>query len=75
MEKKNKALLAKYNTYKTNVENSYQTYPGSPSMLLPTFEEVKAFEIADVFWNMGHLTHPDEPWAVNLSTQSGIQAF
>ncbi|KAH9810724.1 hypothetical protein DFH28DRAFT_902451, partial [Melampsora americana] len=37
--------------------------------------QVKSMDIANPFWNIGHLTHPDEPWAVNVSVQIGIQAF
>ncbi|KAH9809780.1 hypothetical protein DFH28DRAFT_904187, partial [Melampsora americana] len=75
MEKKNKALLNKYNTYKSNVEAYHVAYPDLPNLQLPTFDEVKTLPITDPFWNIGHLTHPDEPWAVDLATQTGIQAF
>ncbi|KAH9820209.1 hypothetical protein DFH28DRAFT_885573, partial [Melampsora americana] len=75
MDKRNKALVRKYNTYKATVENYHREFPDAPAQQLPTIEEVKAFDIADAFWNIGHLTHPDEPWAVHLATQNGIQAF
>ncbi|KAH9817363.1 hypothetical protein DFH28DRAFT_1124762 [Melampsora americana] len=75
MEKKNKALLNKYNTYKANVEAYHVEYPDLPNLQLPIFEEVKSLPITDPFWNIGHLTHPDEPWAIDLATQTGIQAF
>lgn len=32
-------------------------------------------DIEDPFWNIGHLTHPNEDWAVNQSTQAGIEAY
>ncbi|KAH9812856.1 hypothetical protein DFH28DRAFT_1129636 [Melampsora americana] len=75
MEKRNKALLQKYNTYRANVEAYHVSYPDSPPQQLPTFEEVKSMEITNTFWNIGHLTHPNEPWAVDLDTQTGIQAI
>ncbi|KAH9819280.1 hypothetical protein DFH28DRAFT_887071, partial [Melampsora americana] len=75
MDRRNKALLQKYNSYKTSVETFHETYPDSQPLHLPTIEEVKALDITDVFWNIGHLTHPNEPWAVDLPTQTGIQAF
>ncbi|KAH9822578.1 hypothetical protein DFH28DRAFT_1078758 [Melampsora americana] len=75
MEKRNKALLQKYNTYSANVEAYHVSYPDSPPQQLPTFEEVKSMEITNTFWNIGHLTHPNEPWAVDLDTQTGIQAL
>ncbi|KAH9823531.1 hypothetical protein DFH28DRAFT_880299 [Melampsora americana] len=75
MEKRNKALALKYGTYKSNVEAYHEQYPEHPAMDLPTLEDLKAMDIAHCFWNIGHLTHPDEPWAVDVSTQIGIQAF
>ncbi|KAH9810783.1 hypothetical protein DFH28DRAFT_932317 [Melampsora americana] len=75
METRNKALAQKYNTYKTLVQSYHRRYPDRPALQLPLFEEVKALDIADPFWNIGHLTHPEEAWAVDRSTQLGIEAF
>ncbi|KAH9815145.1 hypothetical protein DFH28DRAFT_893345 [Melampsora americana] len=75
MDKRNKALGQKCATYKSNVETYCHEYPDAPAQPLPTFEEVKALDIADTFWNIGHLTHPKGPWAVDVATQTGIQAF
>jgi hypothetical protein len=41
----------------------------------PTLEEVKCFEIENVFWNFGSIDHPSEPWAVDLDTKNGIQEY
>jgi hypothetical protein len=75
MEKRNKDLAQKYGTYKSNVEAYHEQYPEHPAMGLPTFEELKVLDIEHRFWNIGHLTHPNEPWAVDGPTQMGIQAF
>lgn len=75
MEKRDKALLQKFNTFKSNVENYHLLYPDRPGIQLPTFDEIKKLDINDPFWNIGNLTHPEEPWAADLSTQAGIQAF
>ncbi|KAH9820639.1 hypothetical protein DFH28DRAFT_824007, partial [Melampsora americana] len=40
-----------------------------------SFEEVKLYNIEHEFWNVGHLTHPNEKWAVDPDTQKGIEAF
>ncbi|PLW40905.1 hypothetical protein PCASD_10743 [Puccinia coronata f. sp. avenae] len=44
-------------------------------MATPTLDEVKAMDLSDHFWNMGALTHPDEPWAINVSIQKGISEY
>ncbi|KAH9817087.1 hypothetical protein DFH28DRAFT_889927, partial [Melampsora americana] len=75
MDRRNKALLQKYNSYKVSVEASHLSYLDSPPLQLPTLEEVKSLDVIDVFWNIGHLTPPDKPWAVDLAAQTGIQAF
>ncbi|KAH9820119.1 hypothetical protein DFH28DRAFT_1200891 [Melampsora americana] len=75
MNKRNKVLAQKYSTYKTTVKNYHHEYPNAPAQQLPTPEEVKYLEVSDIFGNIGHLTHPDKPWAVDVLTQTGIQAF
>lgn len=30
-------------------------------------------QLSDFFWNFGALTNPNEPWAVDVDTQVGIQ--
>ncbi|KAH9816627.1 hypothetical protein DFH28DRAFT_891461, partial [Melampsora americana] len=49
MDKRNKALLQRYNSYKASVETYHQSYPDSPPLQLPTIEEVKSLDITDVF--------------------------
>jgi hypothetical protein len=41
----------------------------------PNLDEVKRFTLEDSFWNMGQLTHPDEPWETNKNIQKGIDAY
>lgn len=73
--KKNKTLQQKYSTYEANVNRYHNLYPHSPALQLPTFADVKAFSVDDNFWNIGSLTHPNEPWAVDIATQNGIRAY
>ena len=75
MMRKNKLLQQKYLTYQNHINQYHNKFPDSPILPLPTFEEVKAFSVDDTFWNLGSLTHPSEPWAVDKATQSGIQAY
>lgn len=41
----------------------------------PTFDEVESMAVTDPFWDLGGLSHPDEPWATNKYTREGIQAY
>ena len=75
MMRKNQALHQKYLTYQKHVNQFHRQYPNSPIVQLPTYDEVKAFSVDDSFWNLGSLTHPSEPWAVDKATQTGIQAY
>ena len=74
MMKKNQVLQHKYLTYQKHVNEYHLRYPYSPVLQLPTLEELKALTVDDAFWNVGSLTHPTEPWAVDKATQAGIQA-
>ena len=74
MMKKNQVLQHKYLTYQKHVNQYHLRYPDSPVLRLPTLEELKALTVNDAFWNVGSLTHPIEPWAVDKATQAGIQA-
>ncbi|KAH9822663.1 hypothetical protein DFH28DRAFT_1181544 [Melampsora americana] len=40
-----------------------------------TTYELHVKHLEDPFWNIGHLTHPDEVWATDVATQLGIQAY
>lgn len=31
--------------------------------------------ITDMFWDLGGLTHPEEPWATDRATRKGIRSF
>ncbi|KAI7942707.1 hypothetical protein MJO28_012734 [Puccinia striiformis f. sp. tritici] len=75
MNTKMSLLKKKWTSYNNratafNTEFSPQVEVGTPA-----FEEVKALGIDNLFWNVGRLDHPSEPWAVDPSTQEGIQAY
>lgn len=75
MMKKNKILHQKFSTFHANVQKYPSTYPNLPQLQLPTLEEVKSMTVDDNFWNIGSLTHPNEPWAMDVNTQNGIRAY
>ncbi|POW15349.1 hypothetical protein PSTT_02240 [Puccinia striiformis] len=39
---------------------------GGSALETPTLEEVKSFGMEDAFWNMGPVSHPNEPWAIDF---------
>ena len=73
--KKNHVFQQKYLTYQKHVNQYHLQYPNSPVLQLPTLDELKALTVDDSFWNVGSLTHPSEPSAVDKPTQNGIQAY
>ncbi|KAA1110581.1 hypothetical protein PGT21_026603 [Puccinia graminis f. sp. tritici] len=61
-----------YNNWATSFNSDF-----SPEVPLetPSFDDVKAFGIDNFFWSTSRLDHPSEPWAVDVNTQKGIQAY
>lgn len=44
-------------------------------MVIPSAADIKALPLSDSFWDLGQLSHPNEPWAVDQPTKDGIQAY
>ncbi|KAH9815291.1 hypothetical protein DFH28DRAFT_893525, partial [Melampsora americana] len=72
---KQAVLKNKYTTYKTNVDKFNTDYPSQNPITCPSFEDIKSKTLADQFWDIGQLTHPNEPWAVDQDTRDGIRAY
>lgn len=75
MRGKIRLLKNKWNTFHDLVVKYNETYDPNDSIVCPNLERVHKMDIEDSFWNIGNLTHPDEDWAVNPATQTGIQAY
>lgn len=75
MTDKQKKFRSRWTTYNTAVQNYNRGRARDRRIPLLSFEEVKSYDIEHDFWNIGHLTHPNEKWAVDLNTQRGIEAF
>lgn len=71
---KDRNFVRKYNTFSTQVMR-YNDLPGSREIELPALDDVKTYPIEHRFWDIGSLTHPDEPWAVDEATKDGIDAY
>lgn len=72
---KQRTLKLKWQTYQLQSSRFNERFNPSPLIVCPELETVKSMPMDDVFWNIGNLTHPDEPWAVDVNTQKGIQAY
>ncbi|KAH9808173.1 hypothetical protein DFH28DRAFT_936433 [Melampsora americana] len=68
-------LKSKYNLFERNVTKFNNDFPANNPIVCPPFEEMKRLSLQDGFWDIGQLTHPDQPWAVDKDTQEGIRAY
>ncbi|EGG00025.1 uncharacterized protein MELLADRAFT_112127 [Melampsora larici-populina 98AG31] len=73
---KSKLFKTKYNSYHRRVSGYNDRFQPEPLLDDPSLAEVERMEISDLFWAGGStLSHPEEPWANDLPTREGIQAF
>ncbi|KAA1102296.1 hypothetical protein PGTUg99_022575 [Puccinia graminis f. sp. tritici] len=75
MNSKVNVLKKKWLAYNNCAESYNSEFSPGRILATPTLDDVKAYGIDNVFWNMGALSHLDEPWVVNLNVQQGIQAY
>ncbi|OAV96753.1 hypothetical protein PTTG_26239 [Puccinia triticina 1-1 BBBD Race 1] len=75
MNSKTKLLRSKWVSYNKKAEDYNTLYVPEATMATPSLEEVKSMDLTDPFWNLGSLTHPEEPWAVDFNVQRGISAY
>lgn len=74
-QKMKKQLRLKHQTYLRRVKDFNKRFKPDRPLPDPTYDEVECMAITDPFWDGGHLSHPDEPWASEAETKDGIQAF
>lgn len=75
MTTKQALLTKKWKTFHDHIVKYNRAYPSDNPLINYTLEQAKNLTLEDTFWNFGHLTHPNEPWAVEMDTQRGIQAY
>lgn len=72
---KNKILVTKYHTYRRRAEKYNTDFNPTHPIPVPTLKVVQSMPITDEFWDGGLISHPDEAWACDPPTRSGIQAY
>ena len=75
MTTKQALFTKKWKTFQDHIIKYNRAYPSENLLINYTLDEAKKLTLGDMFWNFGHLTHPNEPWAVDIDTQRGIQAY
>ncbi|KAH9812739.1 hypothetical protein DFH28DRAFT_1129505 [Melampsora americana] len=73
--KKKKILTKKYKKYHRHVSNYNRKHRPAVPIPNPAFNEIEAMSITDHFWDIGGLTHPNEPWASDKPTREAIRHF
>lgn len=74
-KRKRKALINKHKSYNRRAKDYNWRFQLVNPLPMPSLNEVEGMSITDVFWCGGALTHPDEPWASDEATRTGIQAY
>ncbi|EFP85538.2 uncharacterized protein PGTG_11894 [Puccinia graminis f. sp. tritici CRL 75-36-700-3] len=75
MSSKMKHLKIKWTSYDKKANHYNENYSTDFMVETPVYEEVKSMGLDDVFWNMGSLLHPNEPWAFDPNVKDGIEAI
>ncbi|KAH9472605.1 hypothetical protein Pst134EA_003212 [Puccinia striiformis f. sp. tritici] len=75
MNEKVRLLKNKWLAYDHRAQNYNSEFTPQTALETPTLEEVKSFGMEDAFWNMGPVSHPNEPWAIDSNIQKGISAY
>lgn len=75
MNGKQSLFKKKWKNFNDHVERYNTSYPSNEPLVTYTLDQMKGLSIDDSFWDFGHLTHPDENWAVDKETQRGIEAY
>lgn len=75
LREKQAALKTKYKTFERIVNTFNESFADEVVIECPEFEHIRRLSVYDTFWDVGHLTHPTEAWAVDPRTQEGIQAY
>ena len=73
MNTKMKILKNKWKSYDRKAKDHQEKYITTFQIQTPTFEEVKAMDLNNSFWNTASLFHPNEPWAFDRNIQVGIE--
>lgn len=68
-------VTKKFQTYESEVTKYHQNFRTAAKLDCPTLATVRSLPLENAFWDIGNLTHPAEPWAIDADTKVGIQAY
>ncbi|KAH9822566.1 hypothetical protein DFH28DRAFT_1181288 [Melampsora americana] len=72
---KNTQLKRKHAMYTRLAQAYNEQFAPLTLLATPSLQEVEAMDLSHTFLNFGGLIHSDEPWAVDVPTQQGIEAY
>lgn len=75
MTSKQRTFNKKWRTFQIQANNFNTNFNPPEPIVCPDLVVARRLALDDPFWNIGALTHPNEPWAVDQNTQQGIQAY
>ncbi|KAA1074588.1 hypothetical protein PGT21_012072 [Puccinia graminis f. sp. tritici] len=75
MSSKMKHLKSKWTLYNQKALNYNENHSTNILVATPVFEDVRSMGLDDPFWNIGSLSHPNEPWAIDSTIKEGIEAI
>lgn len=73
MASKQAALTKKWRTFNRLTTSHNEKFP-QKKLTCPDLNALKSLSMEDIFWDVGNLTHPEEPWASDPKTRQGILA-
>lgn len=72
---KQKKLACSHRTFLRHATRFNEAFRPANLIPTPSFESINRMKIDDPFWEIEDLTHPNEDWAVDPLTRSGIDAW
>lgn len=70
-----KILAQRLKTYAHHASRYNTAHSPHEPLAIPSLDTINGMTVSDPSWEMAGLTHPDEDWAADPKTRTGIDAF